>query len=395
MPPVKQAVKKPSTVYQLGAISFLADIASEMLYPIVPIFLTTTLGASMTSVGLIEGVAEGVSALLKSYAGYWSDRLQRRKVFIFVGYLLSALSKSALGAAASWPAALAARSLDRVGKGLRTAPRDAMLGESVSSKCRGLAFGIHRGMDTAGATLGPLLALVYLHYYTDLRMIFLWALIPGLLAAALVLVIPESTPKALAEKPSLSWRELSPGLRRYILVWGFFTATNSSDAFLLLRAKEVGMSLTETILAYCFYNLVYASLSPWYGKRADREGKKPVLIRSLGFFAVVYVGFAFVENRAQVWFFFAIYGLFMAASEGVGKAYALDMAPPESKASVLGIFGMMTGFATIFASTIGGLLWDRFGSRPTFLLGVVGAVMAMLLLSVVPPKTAAAIPSAG
>jgi len=372
-----------SIILRLGIISFFGDISSEMLYPINPIFITSILGASMTSLGLIEGVATAVASILKIYAGAWSDRIRKRKVFVVVGYLFAAVAKPLTGIATQWSEVLFARSFDRFGKGLRTAPRDAMLSESVTAEERGHAFGIHRGMDTAGATLGPLIAIAYLAYYHGpLRMIYFLAFIPGLISMGLAMTISE--PKPTTEIPKMTpwtWKGLSPAFKNYLLGWTLFSLTNSSDVFLLMKARQGGASVTITILLYCFYNLFYAVLSPYFGKWSDKIPRKKIMVFGLLLFALVYLGFSFATELWQYWALFAVYGVYMAATDGVGTALAVDLFDPHRKATAVGILGMTSGIATIIASTCAGLIWDHFGSTWTFVYGASGAILAMVVLS--------------
>lgn len=382
------------TVVKLGLVSLFADISSEMLYPITPIFLTTVLGASVSSLGIVEGVAEATASLLKTSAGRWSDRLGRRKPFITFGYLLTALAKPLIGFAGSWPQVLLARSLDRAGKGLRGGPRDALIADAVAEHLRGAAFGWHRAMDTLGAALGPLLAVIYLKYYAeDLRGIFFWALIPGLIAVLITLTVREkrSPPRALPaakSKWSWAWSDLSPAFRRYLVTWTVFSLTNSSDVFLLLKTKDSGLSLVTTIFIYCFYNLVYAFASPYLGGLSDRVGRKPLLLSGFLIFALVYAGFAWAVEPWHFWFLFGVYGIYMAATDGVGKAFAVDLIQSDKKATGVGMLGTVTGLATLFASVTAGFLWDHFGASTTFIYGAAGALLAAASLSLVRPGPA-------
>ena len=372
------------TVVKLGLVSFFADISSEMLYPITPIFLTAVLGASLSSLGFIEGLAEAIASFLKLYSGLWSDRTERRKPFVWGGYLLSGLAKPLMGMASNWTGILALRSLDRVGKGFRGAPRDALLSDSVAPEVRGAAFGWHRGMDTLGAAVGPLLAICYLqiHGQQDLRGIYFWALIPGLCSVLIALLVKESrrTSKAKAISPRLSLTPMSKTFKKVLLIFAVFALANSSDVFLLLRAQQVGCSLVQVILFYCLYNLIYALGSPVLGAWSDRIGRKQILIGGLFVFAGVYSGFSFCQSTYEVALLFAVYGLYMAATEGVAKAWIVDLAPDELKATGLGIFAATSGFCSLFASTVTGALWDNFSSTVALGFGAGGALLAAILL---------------
>ncbi|MHB9025567.1 MAG: MFS transporter [Armatimonadota bacterium] len=374
-------------VIRLGLVSFFADVSSEMLYPITPIFLTLVLGAPMAVVGLIEGVAEATANVLKTASGWMSDHTGRRRPFVIFGYTLSALSKPLLALAQGWGLVLGARVLDRFGKGVRSSPRDALLADSVPEASRGKAFGWHRGMDTLGAVIGPLIALpIVLLADSDperLRAVFLWAFIPGIIGAVLVLLVRDrQQPRAPhSPTPSLRWRNLPGPYRGYLLAWGSFALANSSDVFLILRAQQLGYSTALVIGLYAFYNLVYALASPSLGHLSDRCGRWRVLIGGLVVFALVYAGFAFVPHPVYLWPLFAIYGLYTAATDGVGKALAVDLVPKSIRAGALGLLSTVAGFAALVASTAAGLLWTHFGPPATFLYGALGAVVGIIWLA--------------
>ncbi len=380
------------TVVRLGIVSFFADVSSEMLYPITPIFLTVVLGTSIFNVGLIEGVAEGIASLLKTYSGRWSDRIRARKTFVWIGYLFAALAKPITGAASSWLQVLFARSFDRFGKGIRSAPRDALLAEAVDPEFRGAAFGWHRMMDTLGAAVGPLFAILFLRYHSkpaELRWLYFLAAIPGLLSVLVVFSIREKSAELPLAKSlsSFEFSSLSRNFKTYLLAWGIFSLANSSDVFLILKAESSGISMTETILMYAFYNLLYSVSSPYLGHLSDKFGRKWVLISGLLVFSFVYFLFGFATERWQFWCLFGIYGTYMAATDGVGKALAIDLVPKDLKASGIGLLGTVTGFATIIASSMAGLLWDKVGSQWTFIYGAFGALIAICILLLLPAKT--------
>ncbi len=382
-----------STIFRLGLVSFFADISSEMLYPVTPLFLTVVLGSSMLQVGVIEGAAEGIASLLKTYFGAWSDRTQKRLPFVFTGYLLSALSKPLIGLSSSWFGVLGARAVDRVGKGVRTAPRDALLGESVVAEERGRAFGFHRGMDSAGAAIGPLLALFVTS--ENMRQYYYWAVVPGLIAAALVLTVrPLGTPQVTPKKPpapkvafSVFWRAQTSNFKKFAFALGIFAFTNSSDAFLLLKVKASGYSFFATIMFYCLYNLIYSIFSPIFGRFSDRSrhgfiyGRQRMFSIGLLIFVLVYIGFSIAH--LSLWAFgllFLCYGLYMAATDGISKALALDFMTTEMHATGLGLIGTITGIATIFASVSAGFLWDHLGPSFAFLYGASGAIVTIVLI---------------
>jgi MFS family permease len=382
--PTRESVLNP-TVLRLGFVSLLADISGDMLYPITPVFLTTALGASMASIGLVEGCAEATASLLKLFSGAWSDRTGARKIFFVWGYAVAAISKPLIGLSHFWPEVLFARSLDRLGKGLRASPRDALLSDTVSEASRGRVFGWHRAMDSTGAALGPLLAIAYLKAYANnLRPIFFIALVPGVLATALALTVREQRAAPRPRRALLpKWGETPSAFRRYLAVWGLFSLANSSDVFLLLRASRAGFDLVGTVLLYCVYNCLYAVLSPYLGGLSDRFGRRTVLAGGLLAFAAVYAGFAFADARWEFWALFAVYGVYMAATDGAGKALAVDLMPRDRKATALGAFGMVSGLCALFASFVAGALWDKLGTPAPFLYGAGGALAALALLSTV------------
>jgi len=373
-------------VVRLGLVSFFADVASEMLYPLTPLFLSSVLGAPASVIGLIEGVAEATASLLKVVAGQWSDRSGRRRPFLLFGYALSALSKPLLALAAGWPMVMGARIADRFGKGMRSFPRDALLADSVAPEMRGRAFGWHRAMDTMGAVVGPLLALLLISITNDnLRLIFILAVIPGLLGAILVLFVKEKRrAPSPAQAPRAVWASLPRPFRLYLLAWGIFALANSSDVFLILRAQSIGFSPTLVVLTYALYNLTYAGASPFLGHLSDRMGRKWVLVGGLLVFAAVYLGFAFMAFSWEVWLLFAVYGLYIAATDGVGKALAVDLVPAEIRGGALGLLGTVSSLATLVASTLAGFLWSAVGPWATFVYGAAGALVCSVLIAALP-----------
>jgi MFS family permease len=368
----------PRTVLLLGVTSFFADVSSEMVYPFVPIFLTTVLGAPVGAVGFIEGLAEATASLLKIFSGWWSDRIRRRLPLVVAGYGLAAVAKLLLAVAAAWPMVLGARFVDRFGKGMRGSPRDALIADATTPEQRGQAFGVHRALDTAGAVTGPLLALALAAVLSnDLRWVFALAAIPGLLSVATLALVKERRPEArpaTAQPPIFSWRALDGRLQMFFLASLVFAIGNSSDVFLILRAQNLGLSTVEVVLAYVGYNFVYMGASVPAGIVSDRLGRRNVFVLGLLIFALVYLGFAFTNESALIWVLFAVYGLYMALTDGVGKAIITDLALPASRATALGTWGTLTGVATLLASTLAGQLWDLGGPALPFLLG---AAMAL------------------
>jgi MFS family permease len=374
-------------VIVLSVTSLFTDISSEMLYPIIPIFLTSVLGASMSILGLVEGAAEAVASALKAFSGYISDLSEKRKPFVIGGYSFSALGKLLFFLAYSWPFIFLARVVDRVGKGVRTSPRDAMIADSCDAEYRGKAFGFHRAMDTVGACLGPLLAFWLLYVCKDnLRMVFLIALLPALAGVGILAFwLKEGPHSTHRESPSLKidMRKLSPAFWKFIFISTIFAVGNSSDAFLIMRAKDIGMATGAIILAYVVYNISYSALSLPAGIISDRLSRKTVMVTGYLIFAFVYTGFSVYVTKVTIWPLFFIYGFYIAMTDGVSKAFVTDVVGKEVIGTAIGLYYCITGFAAFFASLIAGLLWAHIGSSAPFLYGAVMALIssaAFLLL---------------
>lgn len=368
----------------LGAVSALTDISSEMLYPVVPVFLTSVLGAPMQVVGLIEGAAEATASFMKILGGRLSDRLGRRKPFVVAGYSLSALSKPLLALAASWQFVLFSRFVDRVGKGLRTSARDAMIAGSAPREHWGKAFGFHRAMDTLGAALGPLAALALIQYTgpanPDYRLIFLLAFVPALLGVA-VLALAVKEVAAAPAAPGAAREPLGRDFLAFAGIYAVFALFNSSDVFLIMRAKGLGFSLTQVILAYVGYNLVYALLASPAGWLADRVGKLRAMSFGFVVFAAVYLGFALADRAWLVWPLFALYGFYGAFNEGIAKAVVSHLSGERNRATAMGYFQGAAGLLAFAASALAGLLWDRVSPAAPFVAGAAGALLAAAALA--------------
>jgi MFS family permease len=380
----------------LGLVSLLTDMASELLYPVAPLYLTGPLGASLVLVGLLEGIAEGMAGFLKGYFGALSDRLGTRAPFVQAGYTLSALSKPLPGL---WPAAgavVVGRLADRLGKGLRSAPRDALLAGYAPAGAQGRVFGFHRAMDTAGAVLGPLLAVAFLTWRPgDYTTLFLLAFLPGILAVLCVWWVKDvpfqpAPGRRFAPLAIFAyWRSAPAAYRQLVAALTLFGLVNSSDVFLILKAKQVGFSDTAAIGGYVLYNGVYALAAYPAGDLADRLGKRQVIVLGLGLYAVVYAGFALLTQIWQVWLCFALYGLYAAATEGVSKAWIADLVPPEQRGSAIGLQTMLASFSILVASSLAGLLWEQVAPVAPFWLAASGAGLAALWLGTVSPGTQA------
>ena len=372
----------------LGVVSGLTDISSEMLYPIIPVFLTTVLGAPMQVVGLIEGVAEATASLLKIVGGRLSDRFGKRKPFVVAGYSLSAISKPLLALAASWHFVLFSRFIDRVGKGLRTSARDALIADSIDKEHWGKAFGFHRAMDTMGAALGPLAALLIISSMPaekpDYRFIFMAAFIPAVLGVFVLLYFVReaaAAPKAPGASPAAR-TPMTSDFKVFLFLYAIFALGNSSDVFLIMKAKDLGFTLTHVILAYTGYNLVYALLAAPAGWLSDRLGKIKTMAFGFLVFAAVYLGFALADKPWMVWLLFALYGFYGAFNEGIAKAVVAHLSGPANRASAMGYFQGTLGFLTFAASALAGFLWDRVSPSAPFLVGAAGALISGLALAV-------------
>jgi MFS family permease len=373
--------------FLLAFASLFADISTEMLYPILPIFLTQTLKAGGSVVGLIEGVAEATQNIVQGISGSLSDKLQRRKPVALVGYFLAAIGKPLMGAATVWQGVLGGRFLDRLGAGTRSPPRDALVAASVDEANRGRAFGLEGVGDNTGAFLGPLLAvLLLIVWQLDIRLIFYLAVIPGLLAFVMVAFVQERPVAVTAKsKIGVGLRQFPKPYWKYLIATALFGIGNSSNAFLILQTKGIGASLTLTILIYAGFNLVAALISYPAGFLSDTLGRRNILILAFAIFLVTYLGFALTNNIALIGAFFIFYGLYQGISRSVGKALASDYVPEQLRASGVGWYNATVGLFGLVASLVAGWLWDHVGHAAVFLFGagfaVVGIIAMLALVS--------------
>jgi MFS family permease len=375
--------------FLLASTSLFADISTEMPYPILPIFITETLKASASVVGLVEGFAQATQNIVQGFAGTLSDKLQRRKPIALVGYFLAAIGKPLMGLATVWQAVLGGRLLDRFGAGTRSAPRDALIASSVSEENRGRAFGLEGVGDNAGAFLGPLLTLFLLYsLHVDIRSVFYLAVIPGLLAFLLVLPVKETPVATLAakEKIDVSLRQFPTAYWKYLLVTALFGLGNSSNAFLILRTQDIGASLQMTILTYAAFNLVAALISYPAGSLFDSWGGKNVLIVSFVIFLIGYLGFALTQNVILIAGFFVFYGLFQGIFRTAGKALASSFVSDPLRASGIGWYNTTVGVTQLVASLVAGELWDHIGHAAVFYYGAAFAVVGGLALWLLIPR---------
>jgi MFS family permease len=373
--------------FLLALSSLFADISTEMLYPVLPVFLVQTLKASGSIVGLVDGFAQATQNIVQGFSGALSDKLRRRKPLALLGYAMAALAKPLMGMATIWQGLFAARLLDRLGAGTRSAPRDALIASSVEDANRGRAFGLEGLGDNAGACLGPLLALVLLYsLHVGLRSIFYLAVIPGLLAFAMVVFVKER-PMAVSSKAriDIGLRQFPGGYWKYLLVTALFGLGNSSNAFLIMRTQEVGASLERTIFIYAAFNLMAALVSYPAGSLSDAWGRKNVLLVAFITFFVAYLGFALTRNVALIAAMFAVYGVFQGIFRAVGKAFAADFVPERLRASGVGWYSTTVGLLQLVSSLIAGALWDRVSHAAVFYYGAAFGVVGCIALVVVIP----------
>jgi MFS family permease len=380
----------PRTVLGLALVSLLTDLSSEMIYPLVPAFLAMTFGAGARWLGAIEGTADAVAAVLKIASGRWSDRLTKRTPLVIAGYTLSSVVRPLVALATSAAQVLAVRVGDRVGKGLRSAPRDAMIADAVAPELRGRAFGVHRAADHAGAMLGPLLAFALLQWgQVELRTVFLWAAIPAAVAVAtLVLVVREAPRRAASTVGGSDARpggvSVGTGLRRYLAILILFALGNSTDAFLLLRAHQVGLPVATAPLLWAFLHLVKATTAGVGGALSDRLGRRPLLIAGWLIYALVYLGFGWATGSWQVWALMAAYGAFYGCTEGAERALVADLVPEAARGRAFGWYNGVLGVAVLPSALIFGAIWEAAGARFAFSLGALLAALAAIALWVTP-----------
>ena len=397
--PWKAYRRLPRNVFAISIVSLLNDASSEIIYPLLPVFLSLTLGASPAIVGLIEGAAESVSSLLKLFAGYFSDRRGKRKVFVVFGYAVANVVRPLLAFATSWYQVLAIRLADRVGKGIRSAPRDAMIADAVTPHQRGLAFGFHRAMDHTGAVIGPIAGygLVWLFASNrdlltaaDFTRIFLVASIPALAAVVVVAFFVRESPGIKAVSPErttapvrLSLRGFDPNFKRFLVIIALFTLSNSSDAFLLLRAQTAGVSVGTIPLLWAVLHVSKVISSLYGGHLSDRLGRRHLIISGWILYAAVYAGFAFVASAISVWVLFIIYGIYFGLVEGAEKALVADLVEPQQRGTAYGLYNLAFGITVFPASLLMGGLWSLFGPATAFLVSAsIGALAALSMLTV-------------
>jgi len=373
-------------VILLGLVSFFADISSEMVYPLIPLYLTAVFGATPALIGVIEGIAESLASLLKVYSGYITDKYKKKKPLAFLGYATGIVYKIALLVAGSWVGILLARIIDRFGKGIRTAPRDVMVSESAENGKTGMAFGIHKALDMAGSAIGILIAYLLLmgeHGNYNFKLIFMISMIPALLGLLLFFKIKEKKEERTVKERESFWKnikKLDGQLKLYLFVALIFTLGNSSNVFLLLRAKSVGFDDTSVILLYFIYNVTASLLAIPMGRKSDKIGRKRILVIGYLVFSIVYLGFAFVFSKPFMVATFILYGLYTAMITGVERAFIAEISPKALKGTMLGLQSTVVGVALLPASTIAGILWTSLGAQAPFIFGAGMSFIAACLL---------------
>ena len=380
-------------VWILSLVSMFADIASEMLYPIIPVYLQS-IGFSIFLIGLLEGLAEATSGLSKGYFGNWSDRVGRRMPFVRMGYFLSAIAKPLMVVFVFPVWVFFARTIDRLGKGSRTAPRDALLSDESTLKTKGQVFSFHRGWDTLGAVFGPAFALVYLHYYPGkLAWLFYIAFLPAIISVGFTYFIKEKkvVPKEQKGAPGFFsffkyWKVATPEYKRLMIGLVAFALFNSSDMLLLLRVNEATGNENHVIMVYIFYNLVYAVLAFPLGLLADRLGIKKIFLFGLILFSGIYFGMAEANTNALFYVLFGIYGIYMAATEGISKAWVASLCKKEEIGTGIGLFVALQSIALMIASALAGLLWTYYGASVAFMLTAIMSVLVFVFMWIAVPK---------
>jgi MFS family permease len=393
------ARRLPPIVRALALVSLLTDAASEMIYPLLPVFLTTVLGASPAMLGLVEGAAESTAALVKLASGWWSDRARRYTPLVLIGYVIATVTRPFIGVAQSAWQVLSLRVIDRIGKGIRGAPRDALLASSVDASVRGRAFGFHRAADHLGAVIGPIVAWVLLQrLHLELRTVFMLSVVPGVLAVITVLVaVRDPAPSISREVDAVKLESriaatVTPLPRRFWAVLGvllLFTLGNSSDAFLLLRAQQLGVPVALLPILWAVHHMVKSAASVPGGALSDRIGRRTVMLVGWAWYALVYAGFAMATTAWQAWALFLAYGVYFGLVEGAEKALIADLAPADRRGTAFGWYNAVMGIAALPASVLLGAIWNAAGPARAFQVGALIAALAVVLGVFVLPRRAA------
>lgn len=370
-----------SNIVLIGMVSLLIDMSTEMVYPIVPLFLTATLGASPAIVGIIEGIAESIASILKVFSGYIGDKYKHKKVLTFIGYAASAIYKILLLLAGSWIGVLIARIIDRTGKGIRTAPRDALIAQSSEKDKLGGSYGLHKMLDMAGSSVGAFIAFIIVTIGLKYKVAFMWSIIPAILGIIIIPFIKEDkSKKQKSEKLSFKSLNLSLKLKLYLAVIFIFNLGNSSNTFLLLKAQNLGFSSPYVMLLYLVFNVSTSLLAIPSGKLSDKFGRRLILVSGYAIYGLVYLGFALSNSKIIIFLLFIFYGAYTAFISGAERAFVAEVSPDKYKGTVLGIYGMMQGIGLLLASIIAGAMWVHISpDAPFWFGGVLGLTSAALI----------------
>lgn len=380
--------KAVSNIVLLGLVSLFADMSTEMVYPLIPLYLTAALGASPAIVGVIEGIAESIASLLKVFSGYIGDVYSNKKRLAFAGYSASIFYKILLLTAASWPAILFARVIDRTGKGIRTAPRDALVAQSSKGNNLGGSFGVHKMLDMAGSALGILIAYLFIAYNIGFQKAFLFSIIPALISVLLILPVREDKKKNHGcEKLSLKGLKIDPKLKAYLAVIFVFCLGNSSNAFLLLKAQERGFSASHVILLYLAYSISASLLAIPAGRLSDKIGRSRILVPGYLIFGLVYLGFGLLSSNWAMVLLFIAYGAYQALISGAERAFIVEKSPAGLQGTLLGLYGMIQGIGLLLSSIIAGLLWANINSNVAFLFGGILGIASAAAISILLKKS--------
>lgn len=391
----------PRNVFALSLVSLLNDTSSEIIYPILPVFLTIALGTSPFAIGLIEGLAESIASLLKLFSGYWSDKIRRRKPMVFWGYALTAFTRPFLAFTTTWPQVLAVRAIDRIGKGIRSAPRDALIATKILPEQRGIAFGMNRAADNLGAVIGPLISYILIVTIAsspdklsvdDYRKIFLLASIPTFVALLFIVFFVKEQRSAEVNKKihvKLSLREFDPNFKRFLVSISLFTLSNSTDAFLLLKAQELGVKSSMLPILWMLLHIAKVISSLIGGDFSDKIGRKKIILSGWILYSLVYSGFAFANSEWQIWLLFFIYGFYFGFTEGTERAFVADLIPEEKRGTAFGLYALAFSITVFPASVIFGAIWNFAGPTSAFLFGsTLSLLAAILFLTVKSPSSA-------
>jgi len=376
-----------SNIILLGLVSFFTDISTEMVYPILPLYLSSIMGATPTIIGIIEGIAESLASVIKLFSGIVADKYGNKKRLAFLGYSSSVINKIIILFSSTWAGVLLARIIDRFGKGIRTAPRDALIAESANKSELGKAYGLHKGLDLLGTAVGIFLAYIILSQNSsNYRKIFLYSLIPAIIGIICILFVKDNKEKLSKKIISFNWKSLDKRLKLFLIFIFFFTLGNSSNAFILLRAYNAGFTAQNAILLYFLYNIVASILAYPFGRLSDKLGRKNMMCTGYFLYGVVYLGIGLFSDKTIFIVLFVLYGFYTALTTGIERALIVEIVPEAQKASALGLYAAIVGFGLLPASIIAGLLWDLTGQSTPFIFGGILAFITCIGIFIILPK---------